>query len=49
MLSVNEHGGRVSVRGKGNNETRAVMGFNEYGNGGVSTWDKNGYRLATLK
>ena len=34
MLSVNEHGGRVSVRGKGNNETRAVMGFNEYGNGG---------------
>ena len=22
----------------------AAMGINEYGDGGVSTWDKNGYR-----
>lgn len=28
--------------------TRAVMGVTHYGNGAVSTWDKNGYRLATL-
>ena len=42
MLSVTEHGGRVSVGGKG--EGQAVMRINEYGNGAVSTWDKNGYR-----
>ena len=28
---------------------RARMSVNEYGTGAVSTWDKNGYRLATLK
>ena len=31
------------------NAIRASMGVNEYGNGAVDTWDKNGYRLATLK
>ena len=41
-LNVKEHGGVVSVYGKG--EGKAVMGINEYGNGAVSTWDKNGYR-----
>ena len=41
-LSITEHGGRVQVHGKG--EGAAVMGINEYGNGAVSTWDKNGYR-----
>ena len=41
-LRVTEHGGYVEVTGKA--EGRAVMGMNEYGNGAVSTWDKNGYR-----
>ena len=41
-LSVSEHGGHVQVNGK--SEGVAVMSINEYGNGGVSTWDKNGYR-----
>ena len=48
-MGVNEHGGVVSVYGKGSNNSRAGMGVNEYGNGAVSTWDKNRYRLATLK
>ena len=42
MLGVVKHGGHVHVGGKG--EGLAVMGINEYGNGAVSTWDKNGYR-----
>ena len=46
-LSMTEHGGRVQVWGKGS--STAVMGINEYGNRAVSTWDKHGYRLATLK
>ena len=25
-------------------ELRALMGVNEYGNGVVATWDRNGYR-----
>lgn len=41
-LGIHEHGGHVQVKGKG--EGKAVMGVNEYGNGGVSAWDKNGYR-----
>ena len=41
-LKTDEHGGLVEVRGGG--EGQAVMGINEYGNGAVSTWDKNGYR-----
>ena len=41
-VSVGEHGGHVQVNGKG--DGAAVMGINEYGNGGVSTFDKNGYR-----
>ena len=42
-MFTGEHGGRVSVY---NNQGKncAAMGVNEYGNGGVSTWDKNGYR-----
>lgn len=42
IMSINEHGGRVSVSGK-TGDTRAAMGINKYGNGAVSTWDKNGY------
>ena len=41
-LSLTDYGGRVQVNGKG--EGTAVVGINEYGNGAVSTWDKNGYR-----
>ena len=40
-LSIDELGGRVQVNGKG--EGAAAIGINEYGNGAVSTWDKNGY------
>ena len=42
-LHQTEHGGRVDVFNK-QGENRAVMSVNEYGNGAVSTWDKNGYR-----
>lgn len=35
--------------GKGHETSRVAIEINEYGNGTVSTWDKNGYRLATLK
>ena len=46
VISTDEYGGWVSVFGKGDSElSRASMGVNEYGNGGVGTWDKNGYRL----
>ena len=48
-MAINDNGGSVAVHGKGNTDSRAVMGVNEYGNGAVSTWDKNGYRLTTLK
>lgn len=50
-MGMYEHGGGVAVFGKGGDRTeaRAVMAVNAYGNGGVSTWDKNGYRLATLR
>lgn len=44
IMGITEHGGRVDVFNK-QGENRAVMSVNEYGNGGVSTWDKNGYRL----
>ena len=49
VLQTGEHGGRAGVYGKGDEKARAVIAVNEYGNGAVSTWDKNGYRLATLK
>ncbi len=49
IIGVNDNGGFVSVQGKGDSEGQAMMAVNEYGNGAVGTWDKNGYRLATLK
>ena len=49
QMTIEKNGGAVRVFGKGNAGSRAVMGVNEYGNGAVSTWDKNGYRLKTLK
>ena len=48
-LNVSEHGGAIQVFGKGEGDSRVNIGVNEYGNGAVSTWDKNGYRLASLK
>ena len=48
-IGIDKYGGFVGVYGRGNNHSRAVMSVNEYGNGAVSTWDKNRYRLATLK
>lgn len=48
-MMIDGYGGRVEVYGKNSSKGQATMGVNEYGNGGVSTWDKNGYRLATLK
>ena len=42
-LASTEYGGRVDVfNNQGKN--RATMQVNEYGNGAVSTWDRNGYR-----
>lgn len=49
QIGVTEHGGRIEVLGKGNGKSQASMGVNEYGNGAVSTWDKNGYRIASLR
>ena len=48
-LNTDEYGGRVWVNGKGSNKSRAALSVNEHSNGTVSTWDKNGDRLATLK
>ena len=41
-LRAVEHGRHVVARGKG--EGMAMMSITEYGNGAVSTWDKNGHR-----
>lgn len=48
-MHVSEYGGQFGVFGKGNVTPRVAIGVNEYGHGAVSTRDKNGYRLATLK
>ena len=42
-MFTGEHGGRVDV-GNNQGKKRATMGVNAYGDGAVSTWDKNGYR-----
>lgn len=42
ILSVDKYGGFFMLDGKG--EGKVAIGINEYGNGVVSTWDKNGYR-----
>ena len=39
-LGVDKRGGRVNVFGK--TKINAAMGINEYGDGAVTTWDKNG-------
>lgn len=43
-MTVDVHGGNFGVYGNGSSLSRAIMGVNEYGNGVVNTWDKNGYR-----
>ena len=48
-MTINENGGIVSVFGKGDSKINAAVGVSEHGNGVVNKWDKNGYRLATLK
>lgn len=47
-MRTNENGGNIALYGN-DGKQRVGMGVNEYGNGAVSTWDKNGYRLGTLK
>ena len=44
QLMTDENGGTLSVYGKADDESRVAVSINEYGNGAVSTWDKNGYR-----
>lgn len=44
QLKANQYGGLLSIYGKTDNESRVTVGMNEYGNGAISTWDKNGYR-----
>ena len=48
-MGIDEHGGVVAVYDTGSRFTqtqdkRAAMGVNAFGNGAVSTWDKNGSR-----
>ncbi|MDE0044064.1 MAG: hypothetical protein OXT74_18620 [Candidatus Poribacteria bacterium] len=49
QFGINEHGGFVGVFGIGNTQSRALMGVNEYGDGAISTWWKDGERRANLK
>ena len=43
-ISLDKYGGKVALTGRGDSKGKVIMGVNEYGNGAVSTWDKNGYR-----
>jgi hypothetical protein len=43
-MDIDENGGVIGVSGR-DGEPRAIIGVNEYGNGCVNIWDKNGYRL----
>ena len=48
-MGIDKHGGVVAVYNTGSRFTqtqdkRAAMSVNAFGNGAVSTWDKNGYR-----
>ena len=44
QLNADQYGGLLSIYGKRDNKSRVTVGMNEYGNGAISTWDKNGYR-----
>ena len=44
-MFADSYGGRVDVFGKGSSKSRVSIGVAECGGGGISTWDKHGYRL----
>ena len=48
VMGVDKHGAGIIMVGK-DGDHRVGLGVDEYGNGDVSTWDKNGNHLATLK
>ena len=48
-MRTSEYGGHVGVLGKRDTNPRVAINVNEFGHGAVGTWDKNGYRLATLR
>ena len=41
-MQINAHGGLLRLEGK--SDGKVTIGINEYGNGAISTYDKNGYR-----
>lgn len=41
-MQINAHGGLLQLEGK--SDGKVTIGINEYGNGAISTYDKNGYR-----
>ena len=43
IMSINKNGGFVSIYSKDGGKARGAMVVDKYGNGAVSTWDKNGY------
>jgi len=44
-MCADDYGGVFNVFGKVDNTARATMQINEYGNGSIGLWDKDGYRL----
>ena len=44
-IAVDKYGGQIRFFGRGSDKTRAGIGVNEYGNGTIGLWDKNGYRI----
>jgi hypothetical protein len=44
-MNVDEYGGKFGAFGKGSDKAGASMGINEYGNGAIGLWDKNGNKL----
>ena len=47
VMGAHDDGASIEVLGK-DDKVKASMSVNEYGNGSINTWDKNGYRLGTL-
>ena len=43
-LGIDGYGGLVNITGKSEEASRVLLGVNQYGNGSVNTWDKDGYR-----
>ena len=43
VLRVNTDGGQLKVWSNDGRKPKVIMGINKYGNGDVSTWNKNGY------